>query len=198
MQDEFRHMIRIARNTPQLIPPDDFTHRVMGRISAPRQNFFFKIKGVLSDIPSSWEGKFPERKITGTDCSLCFLAAGYFYFIMGIVFIFGLKKIHAEMAIPRWIMLQPQFVLITAFAFISLGVLLTKKNILAIRAAYFITLSYIGIVLVNGMIAYKFCDIIPISILGTLCLTSAGILMGVFLSTMLRRYHTYFEKVQQI
>ena len=198
MQDEFRHMIRIARNTQQLIPPDDFTHRVMGRISAPRQNFFFKIKGILSDIPSSWEGKFPQRKITGTDCSLCFLAAGYFYLIVGIVFILGLKKIHTEVMIPQWIMLQPKFVLVTAFAFVAVGILLMRRNIFSIRVAYVITSFYIGIVLINGMIAYKFCDIIPISILGILCFTSAGILMGLFLSGILQRYRTYIEKVQQI
>lgn len=198
MNGEFRQIIRIARNTPQANPQDDFTQRVMGQVSVSHRNIFFPIRGYILGIQQAWDEKFPQRKITGTDCSLCFLAAGYFYFIVGIAFSLALRKIHIQVAIPQWIMLQPRFVLITAFVFAAVGILLMRENAISIKVAYVITSFYIGMVLINGMIAYKFCEIIPVSMAGILCFTSAGILMGVFLSAMLQRYHAYIEKARQI
>ncbi|MDM8524867.1 hypothetical protein QUF80_15975 [Desulfococcaceae bacterium HSG8] len=166
MQKGFRYIIRLAKETPSVSPPDDFTVRVMAQLPELK----------------------PERSIIGKDCAFCFLAAACFYFITGIVFIAGVRKISTVTVLPHWIMVQPQIAFITGSGFILLGISLLKNSRFALRTARIGLVIYIGFVLINGITAHKAFGAVLPGAAGIFCFTGSGIMTGGFLALMLRRY----------
>jgi len=176
----FQHIIQIMRQTTPVQTPDNFTERVMGLL--PKH------------LPDSWQPNYVRilnaltEATTWTECSLCFFMAGFFYLIMGIVLIPGLKKLGDQMSVANWIMIQPQIALITAFGFLVLGVLLLKKGVAAVRMVHLCTLIYIGLAIMNGIAVGKAFGSPSVTV-GIPLFMMVGILMGGFLAVVLQKYH---------
>jgi hypothetical protein len=124
---------------------------------------------------------------TDAECAFCFLMAGFFYFIMGIVLALGLKTMGGHVHVSGWVMIQPQIAFASAIVFISLGIFLSKKSMLAIKMAYSWTIIYIGFSVFNS-IGIQMTPGNPFTATGMMCLTAGAVLLGVFLAVIVHKY----------
>ena len=124
---------------------------------------------------------------TDAECAFCFLMAGFFYFIMSIVLAVGLKTTVSVAPVSGMIMLQPQIAFATAFVFITLGIILLKQSILAIKIAHFWIILYIGFSIFNSIVI-QMAPGNPFSVIGMLLLTTGTVLLGFFLAVIVHKY----------
>ena len=99
----------------------------------------------------------------------------------------GLKNMGGHVHVSGWVMLQPQIAFVSAIVFISLGIFLRKKNMLAIKMAYSWTIIYIGFSIFNS-IGIQMAPGNPFTVAGMLCLTAGAVLLGLFLAVIVHKY----------
>jgi hypothetical protein len=75
---------------------------------------------------------------------------------------------------------------LTAFGFISLGVLMYKKNVNAVKTAQIGIAAYIAFVIINGLAIHRHFDI-PLIMVMFLSFTVGGILVGIILGILVHR-----------
>ena len=188
--DEYTDLTDIMKETPAVQPPPDFTQRVMGRIPDLKPGIWFGVRQVLLQPR---ESSFNLRRtlkgsgsVTNKECSFYFLMTGFFYLIMGIILMIGLKGTMSEMAVAQWIRLQPQIALITALWLIILGIALIMDGNFAVKAAKLGTLFYIGFAILNGLaiqvvLRASYAGIFILSFVG------ASVLMGILLAVAIQK-----------
>ena len=108
---------------------------------------------------------------------------------MHIVLGVGLKTTVSIPPVSGIVMLQPQIALATAFVFITLGIILLKQNIMAIKIAHFWIFIYICFSILNSIVI-QMAPGNPFSVIGMLCLTTGAVLLGFFLAVILHKYKT--------
>lgn len=129
----------------------------------------------LTDTPSA------------ADIALCFLLAGFFYFMLGIILFFGLQSIDPLPTAAQWLRLQPQIAMLTAGVLGTLGVLLLLDGGLAMRLARIGTLAFIAFSVFNGT-WFGVAGAASYRLFGLLCFTFAPVLLGLFLAASLQRF----------
>ena len=184
---KFEHIINLAQDARAVFPPDGFTEKVMENLPAdpyvarskmlrlfllPFQNLNFRV----------W-----TEVETDAEFAFCFLVAGFFYFIMSIVLAVGLKTTVSIAPVSSMVMLQPQIAFATAFIFITLGIILLKQSILAIKIAHVWIFLYIGFSILNSIVI-QMAPGNPFSVIGMLCLTTGAVLLGFFLAAIVHKY----------
>jgi len=184
---KFEHIIHLAQDAKAVSPPDGFTKQVMESLppgshvteSKLSKLFFRPFK---KQVFQAW-----IEVETDAECAFCFLMAGFFYFIMGIVLALGLKTMGGHVHVSGWVMLQPQIAFVSAIVFISLGIFLRKKSMLAIKMAYCSIIIFIGFSVFNS-IGIQMAPGNPFTAAGMLCLTAGAVLLGIFLSVIVHKY----------
>ena len=184
---KFEHIIHIAQNTPADFPPDGFTQKVMENLPAGQYAVGSKLLRLFLLPFQNLNIRMWTEVETDGECAFCFLMAGFFYFIMGVVMALGLKTMGGHVHVSGWVMLQPQIAFASAIVFISLGILLRKKSMLAIKMAYCSTIIYIGFSIFNS-IGIQMAPGNPFTAAGMLCLTSGAVLLGIFLAVIVHKY----------
>jgi len=184
---KYEHIINLAQDAKAFSPPDDFTERVMESLppgSHVAQSKLSKLffRPFKKEVFQAW-----IEVETDAECAFCFLMAGFFYFIMGIVLSLGLKTMGGHVHVSGWVMIQPQIAFASAIVFVSLGIFLSKKSMLAIKMAYSWTIIYIGFSVFNS-IGIQMAPGNPFTAAGMLCLTSGAVLLGIFLSVIVHKY----------
>ena len=120
-QEPFKEIILLARTSQSVKVPRDFTATVMNRLSAAG-------KPGLYERIFRGAGRINIRRwievADATECALCFLLAGFFYFVLGLVLIVGLKAIAAPTPPVGWINVQPQLAFSTALGSFSIRALM--------------------------------------------------------------------------
>lgn len=185
--DEYKDIIGVIKETPPVHPSDDFTERVMGLIPVNQPRIWWRLKDAILRPGSTPMFKTLTEAHSWAECSFCFLLAGFFYFVMGIVLILGFKTLGTQMPVARWIAYQPQIAFMTAFGFILLGISLLKKNLLVIKMAHLGTFIYIGFAVIN-VIAAQVASGGTSLMVGILPFMGGGILVGTFLATIVKKY----------
>ena len=186
---KFEHIIHLAQDTKAVLPPDGFTEKVMESLPPGLHAAESKLLKLFS-LPFKkhiFRGWIEVE--TDAECAFCFLMAGFFYFIMGIVLTLGLKTMGGHVHVLGWVMIQPQIAFASAIVFISLGIFLSKKSMLAVKMAYYWTIIYIGFSVFNS-IGIQMAPGNPFTVAGMLCLTAGAVLLGVFLAVILHKYKT--------
>jgi hypothetical protein len=180
----FKRIIRLARTSSPVDVPRDFTEKVMHRVAARNQPG-------LNDRFLQAFSKINVRRWTevadATECALCFFLAGFFYFVLGIVLIMGLKATEVRIPLAVWIIIQPQLAFITALGFLALGIILKRKSDSAVKIAQIGTLIYIGFTVFNG-IGIQRTPGNPFNSAGMLCFIGGALILGVFLLLILQKY----------
>jgi hypothetical protein len=185
-QERFKHIIPLLKNASQLPVPHNFTANVMNLLPIQKHSdaYIRMLKGF---------GKINIRMWTdvadATECALCFYLAGFFYFILSMVLIIGLKALETQTPLAVWIIIQPQLALLNALGFAALGIILGKKSASAIRIAQVGTIIYIGFTVFNGLGIQKTPGN-PFNAAGLLCFVGGALLLGVFLLVVLQKYQT--------
>jgi len=184
---KFEHIIHIAQDTPVVSPPDGFTEKVMENLPSGLHAARSKLlRPFLLPFQNINFRAWTEVE-TDAECAFCFLMAGFFYFIMGIVLAVGLKTTLSISPVSGMVMLQPQIAFATAFVFITLGIVLLKQSILAIKIAHFWIILYIGFSIFNSIVI-QMAPGNPFTAIGMLCLTAGAVLLGIFLAVIVHKY----------
>ena len=184
---KFEHIIHLAQDTKAVSPPDGFTGKVMENLSPDTHAVESKLLKLFFLPFKKHNFRTWIEVETDAECAFCFLMAGFFYCIMGIVLAVGLKTTVSIAPVSGMVMLQPQIAFATAFVFITLGIILLKKNILAIKIAHFWTIFYIGFSIFNSIVI-QMAPGNPFSVIGMLCLTTGAVLLGFFLTVIVHKY----------
>ncbi len=190
-QERFKHIIPQLKNASRLPVPHNFTANVMDRLAAPKR-LSLNIR-MLEGF-----GKISIRMwadvADATECALCFFLAGFFYFILSMVFIIGLKALGTQAPLAVWIIIQPQLALLNALGFAALGIILIKESASAIKIAQAGTIIYIGFTVFNGISIHKTPGN-PFNTAGLLCFVGGALILGVFLWVVLQKYQTKFTTI---
>jgi hypothetical protein len=184
---KYEHIINLAQDTKAVSPPDGFTEKVMENLPPGPHAAEPKLLKLFSLLFKKQVFQAWIEVETDAECAFCFFMAGFFYFIMSVVLAVGLKTLGGHIHVSGWVMIQPQIVFILAVIFISIGILLRKKSMLAIKLAYSSTILYIGFSVINS-IGIQMAPGNPFTAAGMLCLTSGAVLLGVFLTVIVHQY----------
>jgi len=185
---KFEHIIHIAQNTKAVSPPDGFTEKVMENLPDGPYVAWSKLLRLFLLPFQNLNFRVWTEVETDAECAFCFLLVGFFYFIMGVVLVLGLKTMGSHIHVSGWVMFQPQIAFASAIVFISLGIYLRKKNMLAVKMAYSWTIIYIGFSVFNS-IGIQMAPGNPFTVAGMLCLTAGAVLLGTFLAVILSGSH---------
>jgi len=185
--NKFEHIINLAQNTKAVSPPDNFAEKVMENLPAGPHAAESKLSKLFLLPFQNLNFRAWTEVETDAECAFCFLMAGFFYFIMGIVLALGLKTMGGHAHVSGWVMIQPQIAFASAIVFISLGIFLRKKNMLAVKMAYSWTIIYIGFSVFNS-IGIQMAPGNPFTATGMLCLTAGAVILGVFLAVIIHKY----------
>jgi hypothetical protein len=186
--ENHQDIINLIKSAPAIEPPDDFTPLVMARLSNLKPSIIFRIKHELLR-PRAFDFNL-TRVMAGSaknsaECAFSFFIIGIFYLTMGLVLLMGLEGFIEEETITRWVKMQPQIVMATALWLIIQGVAILLDGKIAIKAAEWGTLIFIGFAVINGlMIASK----TPLSLIFTVAFAGTGLMMGIFLGLTILRY----------
>ena len=156
-QEHYQHIIDILQSSPQAAAPDDFTHQVMVRLPEIDHGFLPSLKHLIFNpsraaLRSCWDQMLSVSDLK--ECSLCFFITGFFYLIMGIILMAGLKAIGANIFTMDWIRLQPYFTIIAAIWLIALGILMILDGSASMKIAKYSMLFYIFFTLFNGVLMW--------------------------------------------
>lgn len=187
---ELAPMIAQLRAEQTVEPGPDFTRRVMTEISAVQSEMT-----AAADANRQMKKRAASlmRYLTDTpsvaDIGLCFLLAGFFYFLLAAIFFLGLQNLPPLPATAAWLQLQPQVAMVTAGGLGTIGLLLlVLASRIVMRLARIGTIVYIAFSIFNGAwISLESTG--PYSLVGLLCFTAAPVLLGLFLAASLMRYH---------
>jgi len=187
--DEYSDITDIMKATPAVPPPADFTDRVMGRVCVCDPCLSGKIRQKFSQwSPRQVLGALFVTPATASECCFCFIMAGFFYLIMGIVLFVGLRAIGGDI-LGGGLIYQPLASFVIAAGLGALGILLRKKSLRALKTVRFGMLIYCGVVLVGG-VSLQVDSTIPFNPAALICFTTGGILMGAFLMLIVKKYRT--------
>lgn len=184
---KYKNIINLAQDARAVFPPDGFTETVMENLPHSPNAAESKMMKLFS-VPFKKEVFQAWIEVeTDAECAFCFLMTGFFYFIMGIVLAVGLKTTVSIAPVSGMVMLQHQIAFATAFVFITLGIILLKQSILAIKIAHFWIFIYIGFSILNSIVI-QIAPGNPFSVIGMLCLTTGAVLLGFFLAVIVQKY----------
>jgi hypothetical protein len=200
MEESFRDIIdTIKMDAPAVVPPLDFTQRVMDRLPELKPGILFRVKQALLQ-PREVDFNL-ARVIAGSaknpaECAFSFFVTGFFYLIMGVVLIIGLKGFMSEMTITQWVKMQPLIIVVTALWLIIQSIALFLDGKVAVKAAELGTLFFIGFAIMNGLMM-KMALHTPLSVVCAVAFAGTGVMMGIFLGFTIRSFGKYQRNVRE-
>jgi len=160
---KFDDLIQLMEKTPEVSPPDDFTHRVLTRLekeNTGRRHYssagsflsrrfkpaqIFQNPFFLRDLVESF-----RRPVAKTECAFYFILTGFFFLVLGLILMAGMQKLTADAPVAGWLAMQPLFSLIAAVGLLTLGAAIYLDGIVAFRIARLALWFYAIMVIVNG------------------------------------------------
>ena len=186
-QGELKPIIERIRGTEPVDPPADLSARISRSLpdlpeGARSKSNIFVLAEQFTGILRGWS--VPANRV---ECIACFVLAGVFYLVMSVVLTIGLKNLDSRLPHTGWVMLQPQFALLVALGFVSLGALLLRDSRRTIKVVYCSLYVYMGIVLLNSLLVQITLGN-TLTMIGLAALTAGGISVGLFLAIATRHY----------
>jgi hypothetical protein len=185
----FRDLTEIMEKAPQQESPEGFTARVMARLpegKATVRRFSFRrpfgIPAFTTDLTLGF-----RHPVTKTECAFYFLLTGFFYFVLGVILMIGLKRLTAGLPVAGWLEIQPVFSLLAALCLMALGVALYMDGDAAVRAARIGAMVYAGFVILNGWTGAISAHV-PAAVFFAALFSVTGLGMAAFLGIAVDRY----------
>ena len=187
-REELAALIAQMRAEPAANPGPDFSLQVMARISNVQTEMTEAVAATrqLRQRAASLMRYLTETP-TVADIALCFLLAGFFYFLIGIILFIGLQTLQPLPSSAGWLLLQPQVAMLTAGVLGTIGLLLLLDGTVAMRLAQIGTSVFIAFSVFNGM-WISITNAAAFTPIGLLCFTAAPVMLGLFLAASLQRY----------
>lgn len=189
MNDEFKEILDQIAATPSIAPPEGFTVRVMARLPEGKAIIRrFSFRRLLRTPVFTTDLAFGFRRpVAKTECAFYFLLIGFFYFVLGIILMIGLKPMTASLPVTGWFGIQPAFSLLTALCLMALGVGLFLDGDTAVWVARIGTLLYAVLVILNGWIGIVSTHV-PVAIFIAVIFSVTGLGMVALLGIAIDRY----------
>ncbi|HQP25952.1 MAG TPA: hypothetical protein PLP16_12340 [Smithellaceae bacterium] len=182
--EQFDELAKIIENVPRKQPPEDFTAKVMAKISCQEETAPAFSLGRL--FTTNLQFGFPGHA-TKTECAFYFLITGFFYFILGLIMMIGLP-LPAIMPKNSWLSFQPLFGLLLAAELIAIGVVLYRKGGSAVCFVRLGTLLYAVLLILNCWIGALYIQ--PPTVLFFIAVFSmTGLVFAVLLGLAIHHYH---------
>jgi hypothetical protein len=181
-------IIDLIKSTSAIRPPDDFTRRLMDRLTDLKPSVLFMIKQALiqpREFDFSLTRVMAGSAVNSTECAFSFFIIGFFYLTMGLVLFAGFKGFIYEATITQWIKMQPQLIIVTSVWLIIQSVALFFDGNIAVKVAKWGTLVFIGFAIINGFII---ASNTPLSIVFAFAFAGTGLMMGIFLGFTIEQY----------
>jgi len=184
---EYDDIINLIKGIPAVSIPDDFTESVMKRLPYRKYQPKSTSQALLNKIHMIFSPRAAIKdSFTPHECSFYFFLAGAFHLILAVTLFVGFKKLCSTFPGALWIISQPAISLLTAFAFTTLGTLLYKKSIHAVKTVQIGIAGYIILLIINGLTMHHHFNI-PLIMVVVLSFTVGGILLGVTLTFIVHR-----------
>lgn len=187
--DQHQDIINLIKSKPSIEPPADFTVRVMARLPEEMETvrrFSFRRPFRTTAFTTDMTFGF-RRPVSKTECAFYFLLTGFFYFVLGVILMIGLKRLTAGLPVAGWLEIQPVFSLLAALCLMALGVALYMDGDAAVRAARIGVTVYAGFVILNGWTG-AISTHIPAAVFFSTTFAVAGVMMAAFLGIAIDRY----------
>ena len=126
---KFENIINIAQDSKAVSPPDNFTKKVMENLPVGPNVPESELSKLYLLLFQNLNFRVWTEVETDGECAFCFLLAGFFYFIMGIVLTLGLKNMGGHVHVSGWVMIQPKIAFASAIVFMPVIVILTAIKI---------------------------------------------------------------------
>ncbi|MBN1363939.1 MAG: hypothetical protein JW976_03950 [Syntrophaceae bacterium] len=188
---QFQDLTKIMESVPQKHAPDNFTSRLMVRISEEKETAqSFSLQRLF---PTSLNFGFGNA-VTKTECAFYFLLTGFFYFILGLIMMIGLP-LPVVVQNNGWLSFQPLFGILLAVELIIIGTILYKRGDSAVRFVRMGTLLYAVLIILNFVIGALLIQPAAVFIIAIFSLT--GLALAVLLRIAVDHYHpeTVFSEV---
>jgi hypothetical protein len=154
--EEFKELTNIIRKSPPAEPPDDFTPRVMAAVMQAKTGFYTRALNFLTK-PRDYTLD-PARALRGQvslyEIYVYFILIAVAHLAFAFVLLIGFQNINTKTLLPPIIRLQPWLLLFLACWLVIWGLLLKINAISGIKMARAITLIYIEIVIINGVLLF--------------------------------------------
>ena len=187
-QPQLERVIEQLRTSEAVEPHPDFTLRVMAGIADTQSEM---ADAATAARQMKTRATSLMRYLTETpsvsDIALCFLLAGFFYFLLGVIFFLGLQTLQPLQVTAGWLRLQPQVAMLTAGMLGTIGLLLLVDGGIAMHLAQVGTLLFIVFSVFNGT-WISLDTTAAFAPIGLICFTAAPVLLGLFLAASLQRY----------
>ena len=190
---QFSDLTEIMENAEQKRPAEDFTAKVMARLSEQKETAqSFSLERLFS---TNLNFGF-RNSVTKTECAFYFFITGFFYFILGIIMMIGLP-LPVMMQNNGWLSFQPILGLLLAAELTVLGIILYKKGDSAVRFVRIGTLLYAALIILNGWIGTLYIGFAA-SAFFIAVFSIAGLVFAVLLGLALDHYNpeTIFSEVR--
>jgi hypothetical protein len=187
-QPQLTPVIEQLRKSRAVEPGPDLTLRVMADI-AETQSEMADAASAARQMKARATSlmRYLTEAPSVSDIALCFLLAGFFYFLLGVIFFLGLQTLQPLQVTAGWLRLQPQVAMLTAGMLGTIGLLLLFDGGIAMHLAQVGTLLFIVFSVFNG----TWISLEPAAAfapIGLICFTAAPVLLGLFLAASLQRY----------
>ena len=182
MGKNYTDIIRMMKNAQTIDPPEDMAKRILMRLeektNAPiceNNNDLFYPYREKSD---GWTA-ISDPVTTVAQCSMIYLAVGFFYFVAGCVTILGLSGILSSYDIPVWFKLQPWLALASGIVILISAFLMLRQPGL-IRYIQYAMLFHTAFIFVNALFLEWIVSFTG-AILYIFILTAAAMMFGLLL-----------------
>ncbi len=180
---QFHDLTEIMERTLPKQTPNDFTSKVMSRLSEEKEDMHtFSFRRLF---PTSLNFSF-SASVTKTECAFYFFLTGFFYFILGLIMMIGIP-LPAIIHDNTWLSFQPLFGLLLAVELMTIGFLFYKKGDSAVHLVRIGTLLYAALIILNfGISAIQVQ--IPSAILLVAIFSMAGLGIAFLLGLAIEHY----------
>ena len=181
---QFRDLTEIMENAGEKQTPEDFTAKVMARLSEEKETSrAFAFRRLFS---TKLNFSFGDS-VTRTECAFYFFLTGFFYLVLGFILILGLR-LPAVLINSGWLSFQPAFGLILAAELVLMGIAVYKNGDMSIRFVRAGTFLYAALIIINGFMGAFFVHL-PMASFFNVIFSITGLATAFLLGLAVNRYY---------
>ena len=170
-------------------PPDNLVNQVMLGVEKAEGGLMYKFNRLLSqprEFSADAAGLFTGQIISHTQCAFLLFIVGFFYLLLGLFVMWGLKDTLGNDNINLWLRIQPQIAIASAVLIICLGFIILHKPRAIIAAKYGIIL-HTAFIVVNAYVLESMLRL-PAALAFTLVLTVTATVFGLLLISSIQYF----------
>ncbi|MBN1474370.1 MAG: hypothetical protein JW914_07125 [Syntrophaceae bacterium] len=187
--EKYNNIIDIIKKQEKISPPDDIVQRVMDGTQRAETSFQYRLYRFLfqrrklsPDVAGILSGKI----FSPVQCFFLLIVVGVFYFLMGLLVLWGMKDVLSISSINIWLRAQPYLAVVSGIFIIGLAFLVRQKPT-AINFIKYAIITHTVFIVIDALIV-QFMLFSPQAIFCALVLTAVAIVLGILLISTIRGF----------